>query len=285
MSPNASRHPKPASRHPKPPGSASTGGTGGGAGATAKSSTRQTDSAAAAAPRQAAPKRVSGGALAANDLTKDYGDRPALAPLTIGVPIGQRVAVVGHNGSGKTTLIRMAAGLLDPSGGDVEIMGHASGTPEARAALAYLSDTPSFYDDLSLWEHLEYVARLHGVDEWDQVAADLLGHLGLYERADDLPNTFSRGLRQKAAIALAFVRPFEVLLVDEPFVGLDASGKIALLELLDQAEEDGATLIVATHELGYVDKVSRLIALRDGELVHDGAPTGADVAELVMPAG
>ena len=201
MSPNASRHPKPASRHPKPPGSASTGGTGGGAGATAKSSTRQTDSAAAAAPRQAAPKRVSGGALAANDLTKDYGDRPALAPLTIGVPIGQRVAVVGHNGSGKTTLIRMAAGLLDPSGGDVEIMGHASGTPEARAALAYLSDTPSFYDDLSLWEHLEYVARLHGVDEWDQVAADLLGHLGLYERADDLPNTFSRGLRQKAAIA------------------------------------------------------------------------------------
>lgn len=285
MSPNVSRHPKPTSRHPKPPGSVHTGGTGGGAGATAKSSTRQTDSAAAAAPRQAAPKRVSGGALAANDLTKDYGDRPALAPLTLGVPIGQRVAVVGHNGSGKTTFIRMAAGLLDPSGGDVEIMGHASGTPEARAALAYLSDTPSFYDDLSLWEHLEYVARLHGVDEWDQVAADLLGHLGLYERADDLPNTFSRGLRQKAAIALAFVRPFEVLLVDEPFVGLDASGKTALLELLDQAEEDGATLIVATHELGYVDKVSRLIALRDGELVHDGAPTGADVAELVMPAG
>ena len=106
-----------------------------------------------------------------------------------------------------------------------------------------------------------------------------------YERADDLPNTFSRGLRQKAAIALAFVRPFEVLLVDEPFVGLDAAGKTALLELLDQAEEDGATLIVATHELGYVDKVSRLIALRDGEVVHDGAPTDANVADLVNPHG
>jgi ABC-type multidrug transport system ATPase subunit len=231
------------------------------------------------------PKPVSGGALACNELTKDYGDRPALAPLTLLVPIGQRVAVVGHNGSGKTTLIRMAAGLLDPSGGTVHVMGHASGTSEARAALAYLSDTPSFYDDLSLWEHLEYIARLHGVDEWDQLAADLLGHLDLYERADDLPNTFSRGLRQKAAIALAFVRPFEVLLVDEPFVGLDAAGKTALLELLDQAEEDGATLVVATHELGYVDKVSRLIALRDGELVHDGSPTDADVADLVNPHG
>ncbi|MCU1392900.1 MAG: putative transporter ATP-binding protein [Ilumatobacteraceae bacterium] len=289
MSPSqsSSRHPKPASRHPKPASVTEARGTSGGKSggkSVAGSTTRQTDSPAAAASRQAAaPKRVTGGALAANELTKDYGDRPALAPLTIGVPIGQRVAVVGHNGSGKTTFIRMAAGLLDPSGGTVHVMGHASGTPEARAALAYLSDTPSFYDDLSLWEHLEYVARLHGVEEWDQVAADLLGHLGLYDRADDLPNTFSRGLRQKAAIALAFVRPFEVLLVDEPFVGLDSSGKTALLELLDQAEDDGATLIVATHELTYVDKVTRLIALRDGELVHDGEPNAADVAELVMP--
>jgi ABC-type multidrug transport system ATPase subunit len=220
-----------------------------------------------------------------DELTKDYGDRPALAPLTLSIAVGERVAVVGHNGSGKTTMIRMAAGLLDPSGGTVEVMGHPVGSSEARAALAYLSDTPTFYDDLSLWEHLEYIARLHGVEEWDQLAADLLGHLGLYERADDLPNTFSRGLRQKAAIALAFVRPFEVLLVDEPFVGLDASGKTALLELLDQAEDDGATLIVATHELSYVDKVSRLIALRDGELVHDGAPTDVNVAELVAPSG
>ena len=272
---NQSRHPKPASRHPKP----------------AQNGREMTGSTTVTAARTPTPKttpkttpnKVTGGALAANELTKDYGDRPALAPLTLLVPVGQRVAVVGHNGSGKTTLIRMAAGLLDPSGGTVHVMGHASGTPDARAALAYLSDTPSFYDDLSLWEHLEYIARLHGVEEWDQVAADLLGHLGLYERADDLPNTFSRGLRQKAAIALAFVRPFEVLLVDEPFVGLDSSGKQALLELLDQAEEDGATLIVATHELGYVDKVSRLIALRDGELVHDGSPRDANVADLVIP--
>ncbi|MEO6122534.1 MAG: ABC transporter ATP-binding protein [Ilumatobacteraceae bacterium] len=266
MSPNQNtRHPKPPSRHPKP-ANAKTGSS----------------IAAVAAARK--PEPVTGGALAANELTKDYGDRPALAPLTLHIPVGQRVAVVGHNGSGKTTLIRMAAGLLDCSGGTVHIMGHESGSTEARRALAYLSDNPSFYDDLSLWEHLEYVARLHGVDEWDQIAADLLGHLNLYDRADDLPNTFSRGLRQKAAIALAFVRPFELLLVDEPFVGLDAAGKAGLLELLDQAAEDGATLVVATHELGFVERVSRLIALRDGEVVHDGSPTDADVADLVAPA-
>lgn len=274
MSPNQqSRHPKPASRHPKPPSqSRSTTDVTGGASETVGA--RQAKSASI----------ITDGALAVNDLAKDYGDRPALAPLTLHVPVGQRVGVVGHNGSGKTTFLRIAAGLLDPTGGSVHIMGHASGTAAARSAMAYLSDTPSFYDDLSLWEHLEYIARLHGVDQWDQIAADLLGHLGLYERADDLPNTFSRGLRQKAAIALAFVRPFELLLVDEPFVGLDAAGKTALLELLDQAAADGATLVVATHELTYVDRVSRLIALRDGEVVHDGSPTDADVALLVAPA-
>ncbi|HEY4331293.1 MAG TPA: ABC transporter ATP-binding protein [Ilumatobacteraceae bacterium] len=279
-----SRHPKPASRHPKP--SYQTGTQAAPAAETARDKPR--DASAARAAKSVEPVRkskVTGGALACNDLTKDYGDRPALAPLTLLIPEHQRVAVVGHNGSGKTTLIRMAAGLLDPSGGTVHVMGHPSGSSEARSSLSYLSDTPSFYDDLSLWEHLEYIARLHGVEEWDQLAADLLGHLGLYDRADDLPNTFSRGLRQKAAIALAFVRPFDLLLVDEPFVGLDAAGKTALLELLDQADEDGATLVVATHELGYVDRVSRLIALRDGEIVHDGSPHDANVADLVAPPG
>ena len=101
--------------------------------------------------------------------------------------------------------------------------------------LSWLSDTPTFYDDLSLWEHLEYVARLHGVDDWQPRAEELLEQIGLTARRDDIPTTFSRGLRQKAAITLAFVRPFELMLVDEPFVGLDEPGKQALLELFDAA--------------------------------------------------
>jgi len=221
--------------------------------------------------------------LGTRQLTKTYGDRPALEPLTLSVESGAKVALVGHNGSGKTTLMKMAAGLLDPTDGSVKIGRHAAGSQEARRLLSWLSDTPTFYEDLSLWEHLEFVARLHGVAEWESRAETLLERVGLEQRRDDIPTTFSRGLRQKAAISLAFVRPFQLLLVDEPFVGLDAAGKTALLELLDQADEDGATLIVATHELGYVDKVSRLIALRDGEVVHDGAATDANVADLVNP--
>ena len=189
--------------------------------------------------------------------------------------------LLGHNGSGKTTLLRMAAGLLEPSGGSAEILGSPVGSMDARAATSYLGDQPVFYDDLSVWEHLEYIAKLHGHDEWEPHATDLLESVGLYDRRDDLPMTFSRGLRQKAAIALAFIRPFELLLVDEPFVGLDRTGRDALLDLFDRVHADGAALVVATHELTTVGAAQRLVALRDGALVHDGPPTGVDVEALV----
>ena len=221
-------------------------------------------------------------ALVTTALAKDYGDRPALEPLDLEVPLGQHVALVGHNGSGKTTLLRMAAGLLEPSSGSVTVRGAAAGSLPARAALSWLSDTPTFYDDLSVWEHLEYVGRLHGVREWQPRAGELLERLGIAARRDDIPTTFSRGLRQKAAIALGLIRPFEVLLVDEPFVGLDATGKATLLELLDEAAAGGATLIVATHELGFVSRVGRLLALRDGALVYVGSPDDTDVHTLVL---
>ncbi len=224
-------------------------------------------------------------ALRTMQLSKDYGDRPAVLPLDLQVPFGEHVALVGHNGSGKTTLLKMIAGLLDPTGGSARIGGHLSGSAPARAALSWLSDAPTFYDDLSLREHLEYVARLHGVDAGvngsSNRAEELLERLQLQNRGDDIPTTFSRGLRQKASIAIALVRPFQVLLVDEPFVGLDEAGKQSLLDLLDEAAADGRTLVVATHELAFVDRVQRLLALRDGELVYDGPPGDADVRQLV----
>jgi ABC-type multidrug transport system ATPase subunit len=227
-------------------------------------------------------------ALAVTGLTKAYGhggdtdERPALAPLTLSVPQGQLVALVGHNGSGKTTFLRMVAGLLDTSGGTISVHGSPRDSMEARAAMAYLSDQPTFYDDLSLIEHLEYVARLHGVTDWHERATHLAEQLGLSDRLDKLPNTFSRGLRQKAAITLAFVRPFSLLLVDEPFVGLDAAGKAALLGLFDEAHASGAALMVATHELSFVSRADRLIALGDGEVRYDGAPGDTDVQQLVF---
>jgi ABC-type multidrug transport system ATPase subunit len=220
-------------------------------------------------------------ALAAEALLKTYGDAPALGPVDVAVKAGERAVLIGHNGSGKTTLLRLGAGLLDPTGGTISVCGHAAGTLDARAAMSYLGDQPVFYDDLSVREHLEYIARLHGAGDWEPAAAELLDRLGLAERAEELPTTFSRGLRQKAAIAIAFIRPFELLLVDEPFVGLDRAGREALLALVDEAHGRGAAMLIATHELQTVAGAQRVIALRDGSIVFDGPPSEADTDTLV----
>lgn len=220
-------------------------------------------------------------AIETRGLTKAYGDLVALAPLDLKVPEGQRLVVVGHNGSGKTTLFRMLAGLLDPSEGEALIEGEVAGSSEARAALSYLPDNPVLYDDLSVSEHVEYTCKLHDAEDWESRAVALISDLGLAHRADDLPSRFSRGLRQKTAIVLGLIRPFSVLLIDEPFVGLDASGRDTLIELMDEVADAGATVVVATHQLEYVNRVDRCIGLRDGEVAYDGPPGKTDISGLV----
>jgi ABC-type multidrug transport system ATPase subunit len=222
-------------------------------------------------------------ALETVELAKSYGTHAALEPLDLVIDAGELVMLVGPNGSGKTTLLRMAAGLLEPTSGTVAIDGFPSGSLEARAALSFLPDNPVLYDDLSLVEHLHYIGRLHGVpgDELDERGAALMERFNLSNRADDLPVTFSRGLRQKTSIAVGLIRPFSVLLVDEPFVGLDQPGKEALTELLVDAYEQGATVIVATHALEFAQVANRCIGLRDGELAYDGEATPGQVERLV----
>ena len=114
-----------------------------------------------------------------DDVEKDYGDLVALHPLSAGIGTGQAVALVGHNGSGKSTLLKMIAGLLEPSGGTISIDDHPAGTPDARAAVSYVPDEPVLYDDLSVREHLLYVAALHGHEATDEMVDDLVGKLGL----------------------------------------------------------------------------------------------------------
>lgn len=219
--------------------------------------------------------------LDVKNLTKDYGDLLALNDASLHVAAGESVAVVGPNGAGKSTLLRIVSGLIDATSGEVTIDGHAPGSIEARAATSYLPDSPVLYDDLRVIEHLEYIARLHDIDDWEGHAWSLLDDLGLRNRADDLPSRFSRGLRQKTSIAIGFVRPFDLLLVDEPFVGLDALGKTAMLDLLARAAADGAAVVVSTHELTYVERTDSCIALRNGEIVKTGPMNSAEVLELV----
>jgi ABC-2 type transport system ATP-binding protein len=202
--------------------------------------------------------------LEAKAVAKDYGDGLGLLPVDLKIKPGEFVMLVGPNGAGKSTFLRLIAGLLEPTEGEVLIDGAPAGSVEARAATSFIPDNPVLYDDLSVEEHLEYVARLHGVDEWHDRAGELLDRLALTERAYDLPSRFSRGMRQKTSLAVGLVRPFSLLLVDEPFVGLDAPTQASLVELLAEAADEGAGLLVSTHQLDLVEPsaetVLRLVA-------------------------
>ena len=256
--------------------------------------------------------------LHAKEVAKDYGDGLGLNPLDLEIGPGELVMLVGPNGAGKSTFLRLIAGLLEPTTGEVLVDGAAAGSLEARAATSFIPDNPVLYDDLSVEEHLEYVARLHGVDEWQPRAATsfvpdapvlyddlsveehleyvarlhgvdewqgraeaLLDRLALTDRAYDLPSRFSRGMRQKTSLAVGLVRPFSLLLVDEPFVGLDAPTQASLVEVLAEAAAEGAALLVSTHQLDLVERATRCVAVREGEVAYDGKPSAETVLRLV----
>jgi ABC-2 type transport system ATP-binding protein len=225
-------------------------------------------------------RRGEAAVLRARGLGRRYDGFIALGSFDLELAPGEFVALVGPNGAGKTTFLTLAAGLLAPTSGAVEVAGATAGTVAARAALSYLPDTPVFYEDLSLEEHLGYVAALHGAGDPQPRIEELLQRLEMGEWSDALPSEFSHGMRQKASIALALVRPFAVLLADEPFDGLDPPGRTALFELLDEARADGAAVVVSTHRPDVIAAASRCVAIRDGRLAYDGAPGGAEVADF-----
>ena len=214
-------------------------------------------------------------------LVRRYATLVALGELDLEIEEGEFIALVGPNGAGKSTLLACVAGLLEPSEGEVKVLGYNAGSIPARAATSYLGDEPVLYDDLSLEEHLEYVARLHGLEDWERPAVDLVTRLGLEERVDDLPAHFSKGMRQKTSIALGLLRPFQLLLADEPFDGLDPPSRDVLTDLLAESAASGAAVIVSTHRLDIAERASRCIALFDGRVAHDGPADEATMQKLL----
>jgi ABC-2 type transport system ATP-binding protein len=218
--------------------------------------------------------------LEARELAKDYGDQLGLDPTSLQIGAGELVLLVGPNGAGKSTFLGLCAGLLEPTGGEVLVSGAEVGSLAARAATAVIPDDPVLYDDLSVWEHAQYLAGLHHVEDWEPLTHELLTRLGLLDRRDDLPSRFSRGLRQKTSLLLGLLQPAELLLVDEPFVGLDAPGQATLVELLEEVVAAGVTAVVSSHQLDLADRASRCLGLRDGQLVHDGPVSREIVHQL-----
>src|SRR6476469_6177443 len=215
--------------------------------------------------------------LQVTGLARHYGRLVGLAHFDLELMPGQCVALIGANGSGKSTAVRTISGLLEPTEGTVRVCGHdPHSEPDAeaaRAALALVPDAPMLYDDLTVRQHLSLVALAHGVtDDGVEARIDtLLERLGLSHRADFLPAELSRGLKQKTGLACALIRPAQLLVLDEPVVGLDPPSQALLLELLQEATAAGVAALLTTHQLAFADGLAdRAVMLQDGAVRDQG---------------
>ena len=200
-------------------------------------------------------------------VAKRFGTHTALHPTDLAIPRGQAVLLVGANGAGKSTLLRLVAGLCRPSAGSVKINGlDPQRTPEARAEIGLLSHQTLLYDELTARENLRFFAQLYGLDNPDQRLAVALATVGLNERLDQRVGSFSRGMKQRLAIARAILHAPSILLLDEPFTGLDSSASAALHRLVRCLRQEGRTCILVTHRLDEAEGlVDRLLVIERGQ--------------------
>ncbi|MGH6777388.1 MAG: ABC transporter ATP-binding protein, partial [Bradyrhizobium sp.] len=205
-------------------------------------------------------------------------DRLAVDALDLTVRAGEFYALVGPNGAGKTTTLRMVAGLLPPDAGSVEIFGiDALRDPEAaKQIMAWVSDEPMIYDKLTPLEYLEFIAGLWGVDPVVSTASarDLLVSLGLAPHLDERCEGFSKGMRQKVALAGALVHDPRLIILDEPLTGLDAVSARHVKTLLSERVRGGCTVIMTTHILEVAERMAdRICVIAAGRLVAEGTLT------------
>lgn len=208
-------------------------------------------------------------------LGRDYGGVVALESLDLEVSAGEAVAFVGQNGSGKTTALSLIAGRLEPTRGTVRVDGidvhQRGGSDTVRSLVSFIPDAPALYADLTVADHLQLVGMAYGVEELDERSDLLLERFGLETRQHLLPRELSRGMRQKTQLACALLRPFAVLLLDEPIAGLDPSSRQALSVLLADAKQEGAVVMFSTHQLDFAQGlVDRVLVLEDGRVVAAG---------------
>lgn len=187
--------------------------------------------------------------LEVRNVCKEFGGRAVLEAMTLEVDAGEVVALVGPNGAGKTTLLRCVVGAEEVDDGEVLFDGRALDTRDAdvRADVLALLDDTAWFGDLTVLEHLELLARADSVVDPVTVATDALSVLGLRPVADQVPGTLSSGQRQRLSLAVALVRPWRLLLVDEPEQRLDAAGREWLGRWLAVQAEEGRSVLMACH--------------------------------------
>lgn len=204
------------------------------------------------------------------DLARHYGRRKALAQVNFTCRAGEIIGLLGPNGAGKSTLLNILATLISASRGRVEYGARtaAQGGAEIRGRIGMLGHDLFLYPELTARENLVFFARLYGLTGVEAVAQASLARAGLADRGDDLVSGFSRGMRQRVALERALLHDPRLVLLDEPFTGLDQASTEALVSRLRERQQAGCILVIATHDLEVADGLlSRAIFLKNGRIV------------------
>ena len=221
----------------------------------------------------------SGPAIRFEKIDKRYGGLYALRRVSLEIARGECVMLAGRNGSGKTTLLRIASRLVRPSAGTVTHGDANSGS--LQPAVGFVAHATMVYDELTAEENLLLFGRLLGVPDVAKRVADLLGEIGLYDRRDSLVRTFSRGMRQRVAVARALLHQPSLLLLDEPATGLDFASVTWLARTLGQLRGPGCTMLMSLHGESEISALAtRGIRLESGTIAADSA-AGADLQSIV----
>jgi ABC-2 type transport system ATP-binding protein len=210
-----------------------------------------------------------------NGLVKRFGPKTAVDQLSLRVPSGMLYGFLGVNGAGKTTTLRMISGLIRPDAGEIRVTGiDAVAEPRrARQPLAYIPDDPVLYGKLNPMEHLEFVSALWGVDPGvaRRRAQELLERLLLWDRRREWIESYSRGMKQKIALASALIHEPKLILLDEPLTGLDASAARMVKDILLEYIRQGGTVILTTHILEVAERLAeRISIMSNGRIIAEG---------------
>ncbi|HUX34735.1 MAG TPA: ABC transporter ATP-binding protein [Gemmatimonadaceae bacterium] len=215
--------------------------------------------------------------ISVRQLTKLYGDFPAVQDLSFDVGPGEVLGLVGPNGAGKTTTLRCLVGIIAPSQGTVTIAGHdiVRDAVEAKRSLAFIPDEPYLFEYLTVEEHLRFIARVYGVADAEARAPGLLRELELADKAHVLPGELSRGMRQKLAIACGLLHDPTGLILDEPLTGLDPGGMRRMKDTIAARARAGAAVVLSSHLLQLVEELcTKLLVIANGRAVAYGTLAG-----------
>jgi heme exporter protein A len=225
----------------------------------------------------AAPLPRSGSALGVSDLARSFGHVRALRGVSFELARGEVLAVFGPNGAGKTTLLRLLAGLLRPDRGEISTFGRrlVPADAAARRRIGLISHASFLYDGLTAAENLEFYARLYGLADRRALVMRALESVGLADRAGSLASTMSRGMTQRLTIARALLHDPELVLLDEPFTGLDQRAAASLRDLLERLRAANRVVVLVTHNLDEGLELATHVAIQvDGRFVECGAKRG-----------